>query len=95
VPGELIFNTGTATAAPETRMTIESDGLVNFQNNINIAGSTFSNGTISTLSNVKIGQVLKLTPGSAPSTPEKGDIYYDNSTNKVRVWTGSAWENLN
>ncbi len=44
---------------------------------------------------VTIETVMNLKPGSAPSSPERGDIYYDSSTNKVRVYTGSSWENLN
>jgi len=44
---------------------------------------------------VTIESVMNLKPGSAPSNPRKGDIYYDNSNNKVKVYTGAGWENLN
>jgi hypothetical protein len=44
---------------------------------------------------VNITTVLNLNPGTAPSYPEKGDIYYDDADDKVRVYTGSAWEDLN
>ncbi len=51
--------------------------------------------TIESNGRVNIATVLKLTPGTAPGTPEEGDIYYDSSENKVKVYTGSSWENLN
>ena len=44
---------------------------------------------------VHIRDFMKLTPGAAPSNPETGTIYYDNSDDKVKVWTGAVWENLN
>ena len=34
---------------------------------------------------------LVLTPTTAPASPVEGETYYDSSTNKVRTWDGSAW----
>ena len=31
----------------------------------------------------------------APASPQLGSIYYDTNNNKLKVWTGSAWEILN
>ena len=45
---------------------------------------------------LKISDIINLTPrATAPTTPSAGDIYYDSGTNKVRLWNGSGWENLN
>jgi hypothetical protein len=45
---------------------------------------------------LKISDIINLTPrATAPTTPSAGDIYYDSVTNKVRLWNGSVWENLN
>ncbi|QJP34574.1 hypothetical protein F0365_09295 [Nonlabens sp. Ci31] len=45
---------------------------------------------------LKISDIINLTPrATAPITPSAGDIYYDSGTNKVRLWNGSVWENLN
>ena len=43
----------------------------------------------------KIQDVLNLQPGSAPVTPEEGDIYFDSTTKKLRVFNGTAWDDLN
>jgi trimeric autotransporter adhesin len=51
--------------------------------------------TLTVGGNVKIGTVLNLTPGVAPGAPATGDVYYDSASNKVKVWTGAIWENLN
>ncbi len=43
-----------------------------------------------------INDFMKLEPkNSAPTSPTKGMIYYDNNDNKIKVYTGSSWENLN
>lgn len=45
---------------------------------------------------LKISDIIHLTPRAlAPTTPSTGDLYYDSSNNKVRLWNGSVWENLN
>lgn len=45
---------------------------------------------------LKISDIINLTPrATAPATPAAGDIYYDSGTNKVRLWNGTVWENLN
>jgi hypothetical protein len=51
--------------------------------------------TLTVGGNVKIGTVLNLTPGVEPVAPVRGDIYYDDATDKVRVYTGAFWEDLN
>ena len=44
--------------------------------------------------NVKISDVLKLTPSATPGSASAGDIYFDSTTNKLRVYTGAQWEDL-
>ncbi|AUC79327.1 hypothetical protein CW736_08000 [Nonlabens sp. MB-3u-79] len=45
---------------------------------------------------LKISDIINLTPrATTPTSPSAGDIYYDSGTNKVRLWNGSVWENLN
>jgi len=39
-----------------------------------------------------VEEVMKLKPVSAPSNPEKGSIYFDDTTNKLRVYDGSTWQ---
>ena len=41
---------------------------------------------------VKITDVLHLTPRNSPPSPAyQGDIYYDSSLNKLRVYDGTTW----
>jgi hypothetical protein len=43
-----------------------------------------------------INDFMKLEPrNTVPSSPSKGMIYYDSTDDKLKVYTGSAWENLN
>lgn len=43
-----------------------------------------------------INDFMKLEPRStAPVSPTKGMIYYDDNDDKIKVYTGSSWENLN
>ena len=41
-----------------------------------------------------INEVLKLQPSSAPSSASIGMIYFDSTANKLKVYTGSAWETI-
>tara|TARA_Y100000004_G_scaffold3000_1_gene3575 strand:+ start:246 stop:416 length:171 start_codon:yes stop_codon:yes gene_type:complete len=34
------------------------------------------------------------TSSSAPSSPAKGDMYYDTDDNKIKFWDGSKFRNL-
>ena len=44
---------------------------------------------------VNIRDFLVLEPrDSAPTSPTKGTVYYDNSDNKLKVWDGEAWRDL-
>jgi hypothetical protein len=37
---------------------------------------------------------MRLEPrGTAPGTPAEGDIYYDSTLHKLRVYDGTAWQN--
>ena len=50
--------------------------------------------TIESNGRVNIATVLKLTPGTAPTSPEKGDIYMDDTASKLKCWDGGTWQNL-
>ena len=51
-------------------------------------------GTTSPQRNLHIKDVLRLEPrSSAPSSPTQGDIYFDSSIKKLRVYDGTVWQN--
>jgi trimeric autotransporter adhesin len=44
--------------------------------------------------NLHIKDVLRLEPrDTPPGNPEKGDIYFDGTINKLRVFDGTVWQN--
>ena len=49
---------------------------------------------IDTNGKTTINDVMNITPrATAPSSPSKGDIYFDNNLNKLRVYDGTIWQN--
>ncbi len=49
---------------------------------------------ISPKRSLHIKDVLRLEPRSTePTNPSKGDVYFDNNTNKLRVYDGTVWQN--
>lgn len=64
--------------------------------NIRLRDDITGNDRIRTSTDGKttINDVMNLTPrATAPSSPSQGDIYYDSTLNKLRVWDGSTWQN--
>ena len=39
------------------------------------------------------GSVILKPSNNAPSSPVKGQMYFDNTLNKLRVWDGTTWQN--
>jgi hypothetical protein len=54
----------------------------------------FGIGTTAPARVLHVKDVMRLEPRtSSPSTPSKGDIYFDSTLNKLRVWDGAVWQN--
>ena len=53
-----------------------------------LIGGDFSTGTVT------INSLLSLTPTTTPASPVKGMIYFDSTTNKLRCYDGTVWNNL-
>jgi len=81
--------------------TVIGHGLVNSNTAsfiIGGGGTNYLQGTAHELNvpeHLSIGDALTLTPVASPSVTNTGTIFYDSDDNKVKVWTGAAWENLN
>jgi hypothetical protein len=62
-----------------------------------ITFSTTPNGSTGSQERLRIkanGQVRFVPLASAPANPEVGDIYYDSSNNRLRVYIDTGWTNL-
>jgi len=61
-----------------------------------IHGENIGINTLNPKAPLHVKDFMKLEPrGSAPSNPEEGMVYYDSTDHKLKVYTGSSWENLN
>ncbi|MEN9302842.1 MAG: hypothetical protein RL264_1271 [Bacteroidota bacterium] len=51
-------------------------------------------GTIAPARSLHINAVMRLEPiPTAPTSPAKGDMYFDSTINKLRVYDGTVWQN--
>jgi len=87
LPQDIYFATGATTTQSDpyanntVRMVISSSGNVGV-------------GTTTPARTLHIKSVMRLEPlSAAPSSPSKGDIYFDNTLNKLRVFDGTTWQN--
>jgi uncharacterized repeat protein (TIGR01451 family) len=80
-------------------LTPNANGLFVLQNNnldTSLIYGDFQANTLQINGRLIIKNKLNLSPkAQVPSAPNTGDIYYDSSDNKLKVWTGSVWEPLN
>ena len=57
--------------------------------------STSSESRIDVLDRLHINDTIRLEPrATEPSSPGAGDIYYDSTTNKLRCYNGTTWNDL-
>jgi len=72
-------------------------GLIRIGVDGNLSNIYGSNGNIGInimpKRSLHVDDVMRLEPrNSAPSSPSKGDIYFDNVLNKLRVYDGTVWQ---
>lgn len=99
--------TGIALSGSNGNVTISSSGLGGTVTSVGISSSQLvvsgspvtSAGTISVnlpanisaTGSVTIGTFLRLTPGTAPSSPTAGMVYYDSGSNTLKCYNGTSW----
>jgi hypothetical protein len=60
-----------------------------------LLGSTTDGGQrLQVTGDTKLSGRVKFTPQATPSTPAAGDVYYDSTTNKLRCYNGTIWNDL-
>ena len=51
-------------------------------------------GTTNPTRTLHVSSVMRLEPvATAPTSPAKGDMYFDSTLNKLRVYDGTTWQN--
>lgn len=88
---------GTQTLVTDEVGTNTTNSLSKWDGTALVTSNVVDNGTSINLNQntVNIQQVINLAPqASAPASPNKGDMYFDSTLNKVRCWDGTAWQNL-
>jgi hypothetical protein len=82
--GDIRFSTGSISAGSNgqsTKMFIAEQGNVGV-------------GTTTPQRRLHVSDVMRLEPrATAPTSPAKGDIYFDSTLNKLRVFDGTVWQN--
>jgi len=67
--------------APTNSVYISPDGYVGI-------------GTSTPARKLHVSDVMRLEPSTEPSSADKGDLYFDSSTNKLRCFDGTTWHDL-
>jgi hypothetical protein len=81
VPGSIIFLTRGAVGDASPRLIIKGNGNVGI-------------GTLTPARTLHVNDVMRLEPrNTVPSSPSKGDMYFDGVINKLRVYDGTTWQN--
>ena len=81
----VIANTAKVTNYNQTKADIEALG---------IAASSIT-GALPAISGAALTDVAKLSVGtSAPSTPAVGDQWFDTTSNAMKVWSGTLWNQM-
>ncbi len=93
-PGLKLYSTtntnGGAYGINASRAGLASDGKLI----LNQYGGNVGIGNIDPQRTLHINDVMRLEPrNTAPTSPSKGDIYFDNTLNKLRVYDGTSWQN--
>jgi hypothetical protein len=49
-------------------------------------------GEIAPARTLHVGDAMRLEPTSTPASPSAGDLYFDSTTNKLRCYDGTLWQ---
>jgi len=86
---QILFHRGNGTINQDAQIGI--DGTNSY---FQIYGGNFGIGTNAPARKLHVSDVMRLEPrSSAPTSPAKGDIYFDSVSNKLRVYDGTVWQN--
>ncbi len=88
-PKTVRFYRGDGTFVPSAVIGVDGQNSY-FQNH----GGNFGIGTANPARTLHVNAVMRLEPiATAPTSPAKGDMYFDSTINKLRVYDGTVWQN--
>jgi len=85
----LLFQTGFS-----GRAEIGLNGSDEFTAKVSSDGSNWVDVLALGQDRVSLNQVVSLVPQTEPATGAAGDLYFDSSSNKLRCYDGTAWNDL-
>lgn len=62
--------------------------------NLLLGSTTNGSERLQVTGDSKFSGRVKFTPQTTPGTPAAGDVYYDSTTNKLRCYNGTIWNDL-
>jgi hypothetical protein len=72
-----------------------TNGDIGFLNDFATGNIKFGAGGSSTAHmTIKANGSVRYQPMATPASSEAGDVYYDSSTNKLRCYNGTSWNDL-
>lgn len=83
----------TTTGGTVTGVSVASNALVITGSPITTSGTITVDlpSNVSVTGSTTIGTFMLLTPGTEPSSPTAGMVYYDSGTNTLKCYNGTAW----
>jgi hypothetical protein len=88
-----LFGSAPSGASKNGNLVIATDSTGNL-NEIIFGTNGFSSASNERMRIKKAGQVNFAPLASDPASPTKGDMYFNSTYNKLKVYTGSAWETI-
>jgi len=90
----LVNVTGKLNATGDFSVATNKFTVASTTGNTAVAGTLSVTGAATLTASIDIGAFANFTPIAEPSTPAEGDVYYDSTAHKLKVYTGAAWETV-
>ena len=92
--GTWSFEDGTASETLSNGSAVASFNRNTTSISASVASGAVSSGFTVNTTHVVFDDFIKLTPMATPSSPTAGMVYYDSTTNKLRCYDGTSWNDL-